>query len=52
MIALEMATRIGISPFMVMQNLDIIQGKPSWRSVFIIAALNSSVKFKPLRFNL
>lgn len=50
MIALEMATRIGISPFMVMQNLDIIQGKPSWRSVFIIAALNSSGKFKPLRF--
>lgn len=50
MIALEMATRIGVSPFMVMQNLDIIQGKPSWRSSFIIAALNSCGRFKPLKF--
>lgn len=50
MVALEMSTRIGISPLMVMQNLDIIQGKPSWRSTFIIAALNSCGRFKPLRF--
>lgn len=50
MIALEMANRINVSPFMVMQNLDIIQGKPSWRSAFIIAALNSCGRFKPLRF--
>lgn len=50
MIALEMATRIGVSPFMVMQNLDIIQGKPSWRSSFIIAALNSCGRFKLLKF--
>lgn len=49
-VALEMASRIGISPFMVMQNLDIIQGKPSWRSSFIISALNSCGRFKPLRF--
>ena len=50
MVALEMATRIGISPFMVMQNLDIIKGKPSWSSTFIIAALNSCGRFEPLRF--
>lgn len=50
MVALEMATRIGISPFMVMQNLDIIKGKPSWSSTFIIAALNSCGRFKPIRF--
>lgn len=50
MVALEMATRIGISPFMVMQNLDIIQGKPSWNSTFIIAALNSCGRFEPIRF--
>jgi hypothetical protein len=50
MIALEMANRINVSPFQVMQNLDIIQGKPSWRSTFIIAALNSCGRFKPLRF--
>lgn len=49
-VAMEMAMRIGISPIMVMQNLDIIQGKPSWRSSFIIAALNSCGRFKPLNF--
>jgi len=50
MIALEMANRINVSPFMVMQNLDIIRGKPSWSSTFIISALNSCGRFKPLRF--
>lgn len=50
MIALEMANRIGVSPFMVMQNLDVIKGKPSWSSTFIISALNSCGRFKPLRF--
>ena len=50
MIAIELAQRIGISPFMVMQNLDIIHGKPSWSSTFIIAALNSCGRFEPVRF--
>lgn len=50
MIALEMANRIGVSAFMVMQNLDIINGKPSWSSTFIISAINSCGRFKPLRF--
>jgi len=52
MIALEIANRIGASPLMVMQNLFVIYGKPSWSSSFIIAALNSSNKFSPLRFEL
>lgn len=51
MIALEMATRIGASPLMVMQNLYIVHGKPSWSSSFIIAAINSCKKFSPLRFD-
>lgn len=29
----------------VMQNLDIIQGKPSWASTYVIAKLNASHKF-------
>lgn len=52
MIALEMANRIGASPLMVMQNLYIVHGKPSWSSSFIIAALNSCRRFSPLRFEL
>lgn len=50
MIALEMANRIGASPLMVMQNLNIIQGRPSWSSQFIISAINSCKRFSPLRF--
>lgn len=52
MIALEMANRIGASPIMVMQNLYIVQGKPSWSSSFIIASLNASKRFSPLRFEM
>lgn len=52
MIALEMANRIGASPLMVMQNLNIIHGRPSWSSQFIIAALNSCNRFTPLRFKM
>lgn len=50
LVALEMAHRIGASPLMVMQNLHIIHGRPSWSSAFIIAALNSSGRFTALKF--
>ena len=50
MIALEMAQRIGTTPFMVMQNLDVINGKPSWRASFVISALNSCGRFSMLKF--
>lgn len=49
-IALEMAHRIGASPLAVMQNLYIVHGKPGWSAQFIIAAVNSTGKFSPLRF--
>jgi hypothetical protein len=51
-VALEMAHRIGCSPMMVMQNMDIIHGKPSWKSTFIIASINSSKRFDPLQFEM
>ncbi|WP_336279233.1 hypothetical protein [Bartonella sp. CB175] len=50
MIALDIAKRIGISPLMVMQNLHIINGRPSWSSSFIVSVLNVSGLFSPLRF--
>lgn len=49
-IALEMAHRINASPLMLMQNLHIIHGKPSFGSSFLIASINSSRRFTPLRF--
>ena len=50
MVALEMAFRMNASPLMVMQNLHIIHGRPSWASSFIIASINSCGKFGTLRF--
>ena len=49
-VAIELANRIGVSPLMVMQNLDIIKGKPSWSGAFVIAAINSCGRFTPLKF--
>ncbi len=50
LIAMELAARIGVSVFAAMQNLDIIHGRPSWRSQFLIATVNSSGRFTPIRF--
>jgi len=50
LIAMELASRIRASVLMVMQNLDIIHNRPSWRSTFLIATVNSSERFSPLRF--
>lgn len=52
MLALEVASRAKMSPFMVMQNLDIIHGKPSWSSKFIIAMINGCGLYTRLRFKL
>ena len=50
LIALEIAARMGLSPLVVMQNMTPIHGKPSWSSSFLIATVNASGRFTPLRF--
>lgn len=45
LVAIEMAVRMQTSPLMVMQGLDVIQGRPSWRSQFLIGMVNSSGKY-------
>ena len=45
LVAIEQANRLKVSPLMVMQNLYVIQGRPSWSSKFLIAAINGSGKF-------
>lgn len=42
MVALEISCRNKLSPIVVMQNLNVIQGRPYWSSKFIIAALTTS----------
>lgn len=49
-IAMDIANRMGLSPLMVMQHLNVIKGIPSWGSSFLIATLNACGKFSPLRF--
>lgn len=50
MVAMEVAQRIGASPLAVMQNLHVIQGKPSFSASFLIATVNACGRFTPMRF--
>lgn len=49
-IAIDIANRIGANVLMVMQNLVIIYGRPSWSSKFLIATVNTCGRFEPLKF--
>lgn len=51
-IALNMSSRMNADPLMIMQNLHVIEGRPSWSSQFIIASINSCGRYSPLRFEL
>jgi hypothetical protein len=50
LIALEIAGRMRLSPLVVMQNMTPIHGRPTWSSKFLIATVNASGRFSPLRF--
>lgn len=52
LVALNIARRMQMDPLMVMQNLHIIHGRPSWSSQFIIGLINGCGKFSPLRYDL
>ena len=45
MIAIDLAIRMKTSPFLVMQNLDVIQGKPGWNAKALIGMINTSHKY-------
>jgi hypothetical protein len=49
-IAMNMASRLGADPLMIMQNLYIVHGKPGWSSQFYIAAFNSCGRFTPIHY--
>ena len=48
-LAIEMATRIGVSPLMVMQNLYIVKGKPSWAGQACKTLVELSGKFHDVK---
>lgn len=49
-IALNMANRVGADPLMVMQNLVIVHGRPTWSSQFLISTVNTCGRFTALRY--
>lgn len=50
-IALDIADRLHLSPIMVMQNLYVVHGKPSWGGSSVAALINSSGKFlEPIEY--
>ena len=52
LVALEISHRMRMSPFVVVQNLHIIHGRPSWSSQFIIGLINGCGRFSPLRYDI
>lgn len=48
-IAVDMANRMGVSPMMVMQNLYVVKGKPSWSGQACMSLIEGSGKFKGVR---
>ena len=51
-IGINIAKRLGADPFMVLQNIDIIHGRPSFRATFLIAMVNAAGRFDPLQFKM
>lgn len=50
-IAMDMASRMGVSVMMVMQNLYIIQGKPSWSGQAMASMIRSNPQFRNVTLN-
>jgi len=46
LVALEMSKRMNLSPLTVMQNLNVIHGKPSWSAAFITSQILGCGRFK------
>ena len=50
-VAIEIANRMGMSPFQVMQNLNVIHGRPSWSSQFIIGLIQGCGRFEDFSYD-
>lgn len=52
LVAIETARAVGMSITAVMQNANVIEGRLSWSAQFVIASINASGRFHPLRFDI
>lgn len=51
-IAIDIANRVEANILMVMQNLVIIYGRPTWSSKFLIGTVNTCGRFEPMKFKI
>src|SRR6056297_3182770 len=51
LIALDLSSRMGLSPLIVMQNLYVIQGKPSWSGQACAMMVRNSKQFKDVQLH-
>lgn len=50
-VALDMASRTGLSPLVVMQNLYVIQGKPSWSGSAVSAVIKANPAYEEVELH-
>ena len=50
-VAMDMASRMGVSVMMVMQNMHMIQGKPSWSGQAVCAMIRANPQFRNVTLN-
>ena len=48
-VAIEMATRMGVSPLVIMQNMYVVKGKPAWAGQACTMFINSCGKFTQVK---
>lgn len=48
-LAVEMAARMNTSPLMIMQNLYVVKGKPTWAGQACMAVINACGKFRNVK---
>lgn len=48
-IAVDMANRMGVSPMMVMQNLYVVKGKPTWSGQACMSMIRANNEFRNVR---
>lgn len=49
MVAIDMANRMNMPPLMVMQNLYVVKGKPSWSGQACMSMIQANGRFKDVR---
>lgn len=51
-VAFELASRLRMSPLLIMQNMYLIQGRPSFSTQFIITAISRCGRFGSLKYKM